>query len=265
MSVDQNATLKNADKLLAEGKLTEATEEYVRLADHLYGEGFFAKASAIYRKAVKIQSDHEHSLFRLFDIALAQGMTVDAKTYMREVVRLRNQRSDIIGLAECLARLAKLQDEGAELRRTREQLGMPATPDPPATPQARVPPPPPVVEPVRVEPVPVEAPASEPAREEAQIEPEPVVTEALEPPMRADVEKDDGAKSIETVFGEIRSRAAHDRRAVLYDVAAALEQRGDCERALEIFMQVQSDGGAYRDVAERIERLRVLQQGSAGA
>lgn len=259
MSVDQNATLKNADKLLAEGKLTEATEEYVRLADHLYGEGFFAKASAIYRKAVKIQNDHEHSLFRLFDIALAQGMTVDAKTHMREVVRLRNQRSDIIGLAECLARLAKLQDDGAELRRTREQLGMPATPDPPAKPPERVPPPP-VVEPVRVE-----APASEQALEEVQIETEPVVTEALEPPTPVDAEKDEGAKSIETVFGEMRSRAAHDRRAVLYDVADALEQRGDCGRALEIFMQVQSDDRAYRDVAERIERLRVQQQGSTGA
>jgi hypothetical protein len=78
-------------------------------------------------------------------------------------------------------------------------------------------------------------------------------------------ENDDiGAKPLETVFGEMRSRTAHDRRALLYDVAAALEQRGECGRALEIFMQVQSDDGPYRDVAERIERLRIL-QGSARA
>ena len=274
MPLDRNATLKNAEKLLGEGQLAEAIEEYVRLADDLYAEGFIPKAAALYKKTLKIKADHEHALERLVDITESQGLMVDAKAFLRELSKQRHQREDVVGLAQCLIRVARLPGGESEARRIREMLGLPEpqqqTPPEPAPkqqPRQKKPDPVPVPAAVEaaVEEIQVEASVSEQTLEDAQSETEPAVTQALEPPIPVDADKDEGEKSIETVFGEMRSRAAHDRRAVLYDVADALEQRGDCGRALEIFMQVQSDDGAYRDVAERVERLRVQQQGSAGA
>ena len=92
VSLDRNATLKNAEKLLGQGQLTEAIEEYVRLADDLYAEGFIPKASALYKKTLKIKADHEHALVRLIDIAESQGLMVDAKVYLRELSKQRHQR-----------------------------------------------------------------------------------------------------------------------------------------------------------------------------
>ena len=123
MPVDRDATLKKAEKLLRQGKLPGAIQEYVRLiedqpadwnsinalgdlyvragdvdravaqftavADHLYDEGFYPKASALYKKALKTKSNHEHSLARLLDIARLQGLTAEAKTYQQALWHVR--------------------------------------------------------------------------------------------------------------------------------------------------------------------------------
>jgi len=121
--LNREATLKKAEKLLRQGKLAGAIEEYVRLvedqpadwnsinalgdlyvragdvdravaqfttvADHLYDEGFYPKASALYKKALKTKSSHEHSLARLLDIARLQGLTAEAKTYQQALWHVR--------------------------------------------------------------------------------------------------------------------------------------------------------------------------------
>jgi len=51
---------------------------------------------------------------------------------------------------------------------------------------------------------------------------------------------------------------------LLYELADALERLGEHERALATFLEIQTDSAdAYRDLAERIERLREVTQGSA--
>src|ERR1044071_1853161 len=124
--IDREASLKKAEKLLRQGNLAGAIEEYERLiadqprdwnainalgdlyvrasdadravaqfariADHLFEEGFFPKAAALYKKALKVKSDHEHTLQRLGDIALQQGLLADAKTYLRQLAAQRRQR-----------------------------------------------------------------------------------------------------------------------------------------------------------------------------
>ena len=54
-------------------------------------------------------------------------------------------------------------------------------------------------------------------------------------------------------------------RSLLYDLADALERLGEHGRALAILLEVQADAGEYRDVADRIERLRGVLQGSSRA
>jgi tetratricopeptide (TPR) repeat protein len=54
-------------------------------------------------------------------------------------------------------------------------------------------------------------------------------------------------------------------QSVLYDLAGALERTGESARALAILMELDADGGAYRDVRERVEQLTRAQTGSRGA
>jgi tetratricopeptide (TPR) repeat protein len=52
------------------------------------------------------------------------------------------------------------------------------------------------------------------------------------------------------------AKEGHD---LLYDLAAALEKEGEVARALAILLELQSEAGVYRDVAERIDRLTKVQ------
>lgn len=145
MPIDREVALKAAERLLRQGKLDGAIEQYVRLieeqprdwtsinalgdlyvragdteravaqyvriADFLYGEGFLPKAAALYKKALKVRQDHEHTLIRLSEIAAQQGLLADAKLYLRQLSQQRKNRGDERGAAECVLRLAAL-DEG---------------------------------------------------------------------------------------------------------------------------------------------------------
>ena len=123
MPIDRESTLRQAEKLQLQGRLDLAIAEYVRLveeqprdwnsinalgdlylragdvdravvqfvqiADHLFGEGFFPKAAAVYKKALKAQSHHEHTLLRLAEIAAVQELLADARAYLRRLWELR--------------------------------------------------------------------------------------------------------------------------------------------------------------------------------
>jgi tetratricopeptide (TPR) repeat protein len=152
LSIDRDAALKRAEKLLRQGKLDGAIEEYVRLvedqprdwnainalgdlylragqpdhavtqftrvADYLFDEGFLPKAAALYKKALKARSQHEPTLLRLGEIAARQGLLADARGYLRQLADQRRARGDQRGAAECLIRLGALEDADPEARMT---------------------------------------------------------------------------------------------------------------------------------------------------
>jgi tetratricopeptide (TPR) repeat protein len=141
--LDRKAARKRAEKLLRQGQVEGAIEEYVRLieeephdrnainalgdlyvrtgdvergvaqftrvADHLFGEGMFQRAAALYKKVLKVQALHEHTLSQLAEIAARQGMLVDARAYLRRLEEVRRQRGDEDGVAECRARVGALE------------------------------------------------------------------------------------------------------------------------------------------------------------
>ncbi len=161
MSVDRDTALKQAEKLLRQGKLEGAIAEYVRLvedqprdwnainalgdlymragdadravaqftriADFLCAEGFLPKAAALYKKALKARSDHEPTLLQLGEIAARQGLLADAKTYFRQLAHLRRARDDQRGAAEALVRLGTVEEADPESKfeaaRAAAQLG----------------------------------------------------------------------------------------------------------------------------------------------
>lgn len=78
-----------------------------RLADHLYAEGFLARASAIYKRILRIRTD-DHVLLSLTDIAAQEGRLLDAKQHLLQLERERRERGDIEGANQCVASLDAL-------------------------------------------------------------------------------------------------------------------------------------------------------------
>ena len=151
MAVDRDETLKKADKLLKQGKVAAAIEEYVRLvedkpsdwntvnalgdlyakageteraaeqftraADHLYGEGFFPRASAVYKKVLKVRSNDDHALWQLADIAARNGLSLDARSHYNRLIQDRRAAGNEQGAVDCVIRIGQLQDAGVDARR----------------------------------------------------------------------------------------------------------------------------------------------------
>jgi tetratricopeptide (TPR) repeat protein len=160
VAIDRAATLRNAEKLLRQGKLDLAVAEYlrvveefprdwntgnilgdlyvragqvdkavdqfVRIAEMLSEEGFLPKAGALYKKILKIKPDHEHSLLQGAEIASSQGLLADARAYLNTVGERRRGRGDQLGLAQIRIRLGALDpaDYAARFAAARARLDM---------------------------------------------------------------------------------------------------------------------------------------------
>jgi tetratricopeptide (TPR) repeat protein len=161
VALDRETILKKADKLIRQGKLDGAIEEYVRLvedqpqdwnsinalgdlyarvgdadravaqftriADYLFDEGFYPKAAAVYKKALKVRSNDEHTLVRLSEIATRQGRLADAKVYLRQLAEQRRSSGDEQTAAEYVVRLGTLDQSDPESKvaaaKAAQQLG----------------------------------------------------------------------------------------------------------------------------------------------
>jgi tetratricopeptide (TPR) repeat protein len=161
VAIDREATLKQADKLLKQGKLDaaiaeyvrliddqpqdwasinalgdlylrarnneKAIEQYIRVADHQFAEGFFQKSAALYKKALKVEAENEHILMQLAEIGERQGKFVDAKQFLKQVARQRQGRGEDRAAAECILRLGSLPEADVESKiaavQAAQQLG----------------------------------------------------------------------------------------------------------------------------------------------
>lgn len=150
MAFDRDSTLRKAEKLLRQGRLDAAIAEYLqviedqprdwntanilgdlyvragqvdkaiaqytRIADHLGNEGFLPKASAVYKKILKIKGDEEHSLLQLAEIAVKQGLLVDAKAALTGVADRRTAKGDRRGAAQVRMRLGAVDPGDLDAR-----------------------------------------------------------------------------------------------------------------------------------------------------
>src|SRR5204862_1465480 len=82
---DWNSINALGDLYVRAGKNDKAIEQFVRIADYQFSEGFFSKSAALYKKALKLQPDHEHILIQLAGIGERQGKFVDAKQFLKQV------------------------------------------------------------------------------------------------------------------------------------------------------------------------------------
>jgi tetratricopeptide (TPR) repeat protein len=151
VSIDRAAALRNAEKLMRQGKLDAAIAEYVSLvedaprdwnvanalgdlyaragqvdkaiaqfnqiAENLADEGAIAKANAVYKKILKLKPDHEHALLQVADLLAGQGLYADARVHLTAVVEHRRSRGDARGAAQVRIRLGSLDPEDFSARR----------------------------------------------------------------------------------------------------------------------------------------------------
>ncbi len=142
MAFDREDTLKKAEKLLRQGRLDAAIAEYARvmedqprdwntantlgdlyaragqtdkaaaqytkIADHLFHEGFYPRAAALYKKILKIKPDDEQCQLQLGEVSAKQGLLADAKSYFSSVADRRRARGDRPGADEMVVRLGSL-------------------------------------------------------------------------------------------------------------------------------------------------------------
>ena len=70
---DWNSANALGDLFVRSGQLDKGVEQYTRIADHLAEEGFYPKASALYKKILKVKPTEEYALIRSGDVAAKLG------------------------------------------------------------------------------------------------------------------------------------------------------------------------------------------------
>jgi tetratricopeptide (TPR) repeat protein len=61
---DWNSANALGDLFVRAGQLDKGVEQYTRIADHLADEGFYPKASALFKKILKVKATDEYALIR---------------------------------------------------------------------------------------------------------------------------------------------------------------------------------------------------------
>src|SRR5215208_203911 len=152
MPIDRAVTLRNAEKLIRQGKVEAAIAEFVRIiedqphdwaakntlgdlytragqidkaidqfmeiADNLNEEGAVAKAGAVYKKVLKLKPDHERGLWQLADILGNQRLYADARSHLNTLIELRKAKGDVRGAVQAKIRLGSLDPDDYEGRMT---------------------------------------------------------------------------------------------------------------------------------------------------
>jgi len=96
----------------------KAVEQYLRIADHLFQEGFLPKAAALYKKALKIEPSDDHALLQAAEIAMRQSLFAEARQHFTQAVAHRRAAGNLAGAAEVLIRIAALDPEDLQARLT---------------------------------------------------------------------------------------------------------------------------------------------------
>jgi tetratricopeptide (TPR) repeat protein len=113
---DWNTANLVGDLYVRTGQIDKAVDQFMRLGAGLNEEGFYSKASAVYKKVLKLKADHEPALVQAAELAIAQGLLADARTYLNAIITRRNARGDGRGAAEARIRLGTLDPADYEAR-----------------------------------------------------------------------------------------------------------------------------------------------------
>jgi tetratricopeptide (TPR) repeat protein len=115
---DWNAKNTIGDLYTRAGQIEKAIDQYMEIADNLCEEGAVAKAGAVYKKILKLKPDHERGLWQVSDILGNQGLYADARAHLNTLIELRRTKGDTRGALQAKIRLGSLDPEDYEGRMT---------------------------------------------------------------------------------------------------------------------------------------------------
>lgn len=98
------------------GQTDSAIAQYSRIALQFVADGFLPKASALFKKILKIRPDDEEALLRLGQIAAKQGLLADARSFLSTVAANRRARGDARGADDVLIEMADVDPADTEAR-----------------------------------------------------------------------------------------------------------------------------------------------------
>jgi tetratricopeptide (TPR) repeat protein len=113
---DWNSANALGDLYVRANQVEKGIAQYTRIADHLFEEGFYSKAAAVFKKILKIRPDDEHSLVQSGELAVKQGLLADAKTFLKTVAERRRAKGDKKGAAEFHIKIGLLDPDDLEAR-----------------------------------------------------------------------------------------------------------------------------------------------------
>jgi len=124
---DWNAKNTLGDLYARSGQIDKAIEQFIEIAENLNEEGAVAKAGAVYKKIIKLKPDHERGLWQVADILGNQGLYADARSHLKALIELRQTKGDVRGVLQAKIRLGSLDPEDYEGRLTassaRKEMG----------------------------------------------------------------------------------------------------------------------------------------------
>ena len=115
---DWNTANALGDLYIRDGQIDRGLDEFIRIANHFAAEGFHAKASAFYKKVLKIRPDHEHALLQSGEMAARIGLLADARNAFAEVAARRSRRGDEQGAALMEGRIEALDADEQKVTRS---------------------------------------------------------------------------------------------------------------------------------------------------
>ena len=111
------ATMNALGDLYVRNKQTDqAVTQYSRVADHFFHEGFYSKAAALYKKILKVKPSEDQARLQLAEVSVKQGLLVDAKRYWLDLQRQRRKRGDLRGADEITIKLGELDTNDLDAR-----------------------------------------------------------------------------------------------------------------------------------------------------
>src|SRR5262245_31515400 len=104
------------DLYVRAGQPDRAAAQYARIAEHFMTEGFYSKASALYKKLLKLTPDDEGAQLNLAEISQKQGLLADAKAQLNAIEARRRGRGDRAGAADIVVRRGGLDPADFDAR-----------------------------------------------------------------------------------------------------------------------------------------------------
>jgi tetratricopeptide (TPR) repeat protein len=100
-----------ADLLIRDGRNLEAADTLEVIAEHYRKNGFFLKATAVYKKITKVEPNRLSAYLQLADLYAKQGLIGEARSQYAVLADYYTKRGELSAAADCYQKIVKIDPE----------------------------------------------------------------------------------------------------------------------------------------------------------